>query len=321
MRRELLKFVLFAALVLSLPTMVNGGYLLNVLVFVGINTMLAVGLNLLLGFAGQISLGQAAFYGLGAYLSGILTATHGWNPWMAIVVAAIAVGLLAFVIGFPILKLKGHYLAMATLGFGIILYIVFNEYVDVTGGPSGFPGIPGMSIGTHRFDSDLKSYYLIWVAALLVMLLAVNLSRSRIGRALRAIHDSEVAAQVLGVNAHLLKVQVFTCSAVISCIAGSLYAHTVTFISPSTFGFHFSVELLTMVIIGGLGSIYGSCLGAALLTLLPEFLRTFQDYDIVVYGLLLIVMTMFMPGGLVQGGALLWSALRRLWPGRAGQDA
>ncbi len=231
------------------------------------------------------------------------------------------VGLLAFAIGFPILKLKGHYLAMATLGFGIIVYILFNEFVAVTGGPSGFPGIPVLSVAGHGCDSDLKSYYLIWGMALLVMLLAVNLTRSRIGRALRAIHDSEVAARVLGVNARLLKVQVFTCSAVISCIAGSLYAHTVTFISPSTFGFHFSVELLTMVIIGGLGSIYGSCLGAALLTLLPEFLRTFQDYDIVVYGLLLVLMTMFMPGGLVQGGEALWRAIRKIRPGRVGRDA
>ena len=321
MRRELLKFGLFALIVMAVPAMIKGGYLLNVLVFVGINTMLAVALNLLLGFAGQISLGQAAFYGLGAYISGVLTVTHGWNPWLALAAAAAAVGMLAFVIGFPILKLKGHYLAMATLGFGIIIYIVFNEFVDVTGGPSGFSGVPGMSVGTLYFDSDLKSYYLIWGMALLVMLLAVNLAQSRIGRALRAIHDSEVAAQVLGVNARLLKVQVFTCSAVISSIAGSLYAHTVTFISPSTFGFHFSVELVTMVIIGGLGSIYGSCLGAALLTLLPEFLRTFQDYDIVVYGLLLIVMTMFMPGGLVQGGAVLWRVLRRLRLGGAGQDA
>lgn len=321
MRRELLKFALFTVVVLAVPSLVKGGYLLNVLVFVGINTMLAVALNLLLGFAGQISLGQAAFYGLGAYLSGVLTATHGWNPWAAMGMAALAVGLLAFAIGFPILKLKGHYLAMATLGFGIIVYIVFNEYVDITGGPSGFSGIPGMKLGPLSFDSDFKSYYLIWGMALLVMLLAVNLTQSRIGRALRAIHDSEVAARVLGVNARLLKVQVFTCSAVISCIAGSLYAHTVSFISPSTFGFHFSVELLTMVIIGGLGSIYGSCLGAALITLLPEFLRTFQDYDIVVYGSLLILMTMFMPGGLVQGAETLWRLIRKIGPGRAGQDA
>jgi branched-chain amino acid transport system permease protein len=321
MQREFLKFGFYALLVLLAPLCVNGGYLLNVLVFVGINTLLAVGLNLLLGFAGQISLGHAAFFGLGAYISGVLTTSYSWNPWLAMVVAAIAVGLLAFAIGFPILKLKGHYLAMATLGFGIIVFIVFNEYVDLTGGPSGLPGIPNLMAGDITFDSDLKNYYLIWSVALIVVLLAINLVHSRIGRALRAIHDSEVAARVLGVNARLLKVQIFACSAVISCIAGSLYAHTVTFISPASFGFHFSIELLTMVIIGGLGSIYGSCLGAALLTLLPEMLRTFQDYDIIVYGLLLIGMTMFLPGGLVQGGGLLLNQLKRLLPKKRGKNA
>jgi branched-chain amino acid transport system permease protein len=320
MKREMIKFGLFALLILLLPCFVKG-YLLNVLVFVGIHTLLAIGLNLLLGFAGQISLGQAAFFGLGAYLSGILTATHGWNPWLAMATAAVAVGLLAFAIGFPILKLKGHYLAMATLGFGIIVYIVFNEYVDVTGGPSGLPGIPNLAAFGVTFDDDRKNFYLIWGIALVTILLTTNLVHSRIGRALRAIHDSEVAAQVLGVNARLLKVQIFACSAVISCVAGSLYAHSVTFISPTSFGFHFSVELLTMVIIGGLGSIYGSFLGAALLTLLPELLHTFQDYDIVIYGLLLVTMTMFLPGGLVQGGELLLVQLKRLLPKKGGARA
>jgi branched-chain amino acid transport system permease protein len=133
------------------------------------------------------------------------------------------------------------------------------------------------------------------------MLLSINIDHSRIGRALRAIHDSEVASRVMGVNARFLKVQVFTLSAIISAVAGSLYAHTMTFVSPASFGFNFSVELVTMVIIGGLGSIFGSFLGAALLTLLPEMLRVVQDYDIVVYGFLLIVMTMFMPKGLAGG--------------------
>ena len=127
MKRELLKFLLFAVLILAAPLAFKGGYLMNVLVFVGINTMLAVALNLLLGYAGQISLGHAGFFGIGAYLSGILTATYGWNPWLAMPLAALAVGILAGLIGFPILKLKGHYLAMATLGLGIIIYIVFNE--------------------------------------------------------------------------------------------------------------------------------------------------------------------------------------------------
>ncbi|QEM68460.1 branched-chain amino acid ABC transporter permease [Geobacter sp. FeAm09] len=301
MRRDLLKFLLFAVAILVAPLAFKGGYLMNVLVFAGINTMLAVALNLLLGYAGQISLGHAGFFGLGAYLSGILTATYGWNAWLAMPLAALAVGMLAGLIGFPILKLKGHYLAMATLGLGIIIYIVFNETVDLTGGPSGFSGIPNLAIGSLVFDNDLKNYYLIWAFTLAVVLFCLNLARSRVGRALRAVHDSEVAARVMGVNARILKVQVFALSAVISSLAGSLYAHTMTFVSPASFGFNFSVELLTMVVIGGLGSIYGSFLGAALLTLLPELLRGAQDYDILIYGGLLMVMVMFLPGGLVRG--------------------
>ncbi len=301
MKREIVKFLILALLVLVVPLLLKGGYLMNVLVFVGINTMLAVALNLLLGFAGQISLGHAAFFGIGAYCSGILTATFGLNPWHAMAVAACAGTVLAFVVGFPILKLKGHYLAMATLGLGIIVYIVFNEAVNLTGGPSGLSGIPNLSVGKTVFDSDTKNYYLIWGFTLATILLSLNLAHSRIGRALRAIHDSEVAARVMGVNARLLKVRIFALSAFISAVAGSLYAHTMTFLSPASFGFNFSVELVTMVVIGGLGSIYGSLFGAVLLTLLPEMLRTFQDYDIVVYGLILILMTMFMPGGLVRG--------------------
>ena len=310
MKRELFKFLAFSLFILVLPPVLRGNYLLNVLVFVGINTMLAVALNLLLGYTGQISLGHAAFFGLGAYLSGVMTATYEWNPWLVMPLAAVAVCALAFLIGFPILKLKGHYLAMATLGFGIIVYIVFNETVDLTGGPSGLSGIPSLSIGPYTFDSDFRNYYLVWTFTLISILLSLNLTRSRIGRALRAIHDSEVAARVMGVNVRLLKVQVFALSALLSALAGSLYAHTVTFISPATFGFNFSVEILTMVVIGGLGSIYGSFLGAALLTLLPEFLRMFNDYDIVFYGLLLILMTMFMPGGLVRGIPALLRGLR-----------
>ena len=305
MKHELIKFLVFAAAVLTVPVFFTGGYIVNVLVFVGIYTILAVALNLLLGLAGQISLGQAAFFGLGAYISGVLTATYAANPWVAMVIAGIVVGIIAFVLGFPILKLRGHYLAMATLGMGIIVYIIFNETVDITGGPSGLPGIPNLSICGIIFNTDMKNYYLVWSFAIVTILLSVNLSASRIGRALRAIHDSEVAARILGVNVRLLKVQIFTVSGILSALAGSLYAHTVQFISPASFGFNVSIELLTMVIIGGLGSIYGSFLGATILTLLPELFRTLQDYDIVVYGIVLIVMTMFMPGGLVRGVPLL----------------
>lgn len=307
--------------VVLVPLFFHEGYLLNVLVFVGIHTILALALNLLLGYAGQISLGQAGFFGLGAYISGILTASHGVNPWLAMLAAASLVTLLAFIVGFPILKLKGHYLAMATLGLGIIIYIVFNEAVDHSGGPSGLSGIPNLSINGFVFNSDLRNYYLIWFFALVAIGLSLNLVNSRIGRALRAIHDSEIAARVMGVNARLLKVQIFALSAGLSAIAGSLYAHTMTFIAPASFGFNFSVELVTMVIIGGLASIYGSIFGAALLTVLPEMLRAFQDYDIIVYGLLLVLMTMFMPGGLAKALPALVTGMRKRLGKGEGSDA
>ncbi len=312
MKKELFKFGAFALFIMIMPLAFKGGYLMNVLIFVGINTMLSIALNLLLGYAGQISLGHAGFFGLGAYFSGVLTATYGWNAWVAMPLAAAVVGIMAYLIGFPILKLKGHYLAMATLGLGIIIYIVFNETVDLTGGPSGLSGIPNLAIGGITFDSDVKNYYLVWSFALATTLFSLNLANSRIGRALRAVHDSEVAARVVGVNARLLKVQIFAVSALLSSLAGSLYAHTMTFISPASFGFNFSIELLTMVVIGGLGSIYGSFLGAALLTLLPEFLRAAHDYDIIIYGALLMVMVMFMPGGLVRGIPELYRKLLKM---------
>ena len=218
-KSQILIFLFFAAAVLTTPLFLKGSYFLNVLVFIGINTMLAVALNLLLGYAGQISLGHAAFFGLGAYISGILTTRFPVDPWLAMMLAGICAAGFAFVIGFPILKLKGHYLAMATLGFGIIMYITFNETVGWTGGPSGLSGIPNLHIGSLYFDNDWNNYYLIWIFTLGVMLLSINLSQSRIGRALRAIHDSEVAARVMGVNARVLKVQIFTGSALLSARA------------------------------------------------------------------------------------------------------
>ncbi len=321
MKRELLKYVIFATIVLLAPILFADSYLLNVLVFVGIHTLLAIALNLLLGYAGQISLGHAAFFGLGSYGSAILTTNYSWNPWLAMVVVALVVGGMAFAIAFPVLKLKGHYLAMATLGMGIIVYIVFNEWVDLTGGPSGFSGIPSIKLGSVTFDSDFKNYYLVWTFVLVCVLFSLNLANSRIGRAFRAIHDAETAARVMGVNARILKVQVFALSAIICAIAGSLYAHIMTFVAPPSFGFSISVELLTMVVIGGLGSIYGSFLGALLLTMLPEFLRFMHDYDIVFYGGLLMVMTIFMPGGLVRGIPDLFRKIISLKKGRGGAHA
>ena len=312
MKKELLKFLALVMVIALIPAVLRGNYLMNVLVFVGIHTMLAVALNLLLGYAGQISLGQAGFFGS----RGLPVRYTHHNPWDQSLVGndhsrrCCRHHRLFYRISHTeaqrALPGDGH-----SRSWHHNVYQSSMRPFPIPAVLPGLSGIPNLSISGIVFDNDVKNYYLIWGFTLLPILLSLNLVHSRIGRALRAIHDSEVAARVMGVNARLLKVQIFALSACISAVAGSLYAHTMGFISPASFGFNFSVELVTMVIIGGLASIYGSILGAALLTLLPEMLRAFQDYDILLYGLLLIVMTMFMPGGLVKGIPALFGWVRQ----------
>ncbi|HDL52484.1 MAG TPA: branched-chain amino acid ABC transporter permease [Proteobacteria bacterium] len=284
-----------------MPLLVTNDYYLNLLVIIGINSITVIGLDLLMGYTGQISLGHAAFYGLGAYASGILSVRYGWPALAELAVALIVVASIAFLIGIPTLKLHGHYLAMATLGFGIIVYIAFQEMDFLTGGPSGLVGIKPMSIFGIPFESD-RAYYLLVCGFLLVsLILSINLIRSRVGRALRAIHGSEVAASVLGVNTARFKVGIFVLSAMYAATAGWLYAHYIGFISPSSFGFLFSIKLVTMVVIGSLGSVWGGIFGAALLTSLPEFLAFFENYESAVFGFVLLVVMIFMPRGLLRG--------------------
>jgi branched-chain amino acid transport system permease protein len=294
-------FLLFSAVLAVLPLLLTNDYYLNVLIFIGIHSIIAIGLDLLLGYTGQISLGHAAFFGLGAYITGVLSAKASWSPIAGLVVALVGVGILAYIIGIPTLKLHGHYLAMATLGFGIIVQIFFKELDFLTGGPSGLVGIEDMTIFGYEFDSDLKYYYLICVSLLLTLLLSINVVRSRVGRALRAIHGSEVASSILGVNVARYKVGIFVLSALYAALAGWLYSHYMSFVSPSSFGFMFSVKLVTMVVIGSLGSIWGAIFGAALLTSMPEFLHVFENYETTVFGFILIIVMIFMPKGLLRG--------------------
>lgn len=294
-------FSVFTLALLLLPLAVTNDYYLNVLIFIGIHSIIAIGLDLLMGYTGQISLGHAAFFGLGGYISGVLSAKMGWAALAGLPFSILGVGLIAWIIGVPTLKLHGHYLAMATLGFGIIVFIFFNELVPLTGGPSGLTGIKGVSFMGFTFDSDLKYYFLVVFALLLSLFLSINVVRSRVGRALRAIHGSEVASSVLGVNVPRFKVAIFVLSAVYAALAGWLYAHYITFLSPSSFGFLFSVKLVTMVVIGSLGSIWGGIFGAALLTSLPEFLYIFEKYETTVFGLILVIVMIFMPKGLLRG--------------------
>ncbi|MDI6852356.1 MAG: branched-chain amino acid ABC transporter permease [Deltaproteobacteria bacterium] len=299
--RLLNRWLLFTAAVFLIALLMENEYYLTLLNFIGIHTLLVVGLNLLMGYAGQISLGHAAFFGLGAYTSGILTVTYGLNPWLAMLAGMIISGVAAFLIGIPALKLRGYYLAMATLGFGVIVYIVFTEAQAWTGGPSGLAGIPALHLAGLSFDTPWKLYLLIWMVVILILILSASIVDSRIGRALRALHDSEAAAESLGVNTQRLKLLIFVWSALYASLAGSLFAHTMNFIAPSSFDIMFSIKLVTMVVVGGMASVWGSLLGAGVLTILPEVLVFFHDFEVVIFGGILMVVMIFLPRGLVRG--------------------
>ena len=306
-------FIVFSVVMLTMPMFTTNAYFLSVAAFGATRLLLGTGLNLLMGQAGQISLGHAAFAGIGAYTSAILTTKSGVNPWLAIVLGAVLAAAIAGLIGMPTLRLRGHYLAMATLGFGEIVYILLVQLKGLTNGNDGIVGIPSLSLGPIDLSTPRAFHLFVWIVALAGLQLALNLSDSRIGRALKGLHKDEVAAASLGVNTSYYKVLIFMVSAVYASIAGSLYAHYVMFISPDSWTLTFSVILVAGVVIGGLGSVWGAVWGTALMILVPEFLKNYnQDYTNLVFGLLLIVIMIFLPTGLVGIGPALRRGRRRL---------
>lgn len=304
-KADRLIFIVLICLIAVFPWVAQNiraiSHYVELMIFAGIFSLVCLGLSLLMGYAGQISLAQAAFFGIGAYSSGILTAHFGWNPWLAMPVGALLAAAVAWMVGIPALRLKGHYLAMATLGFGVIVHIIFNEEVDLTGGPSGMVDIPGLSIAGWKISSEMQWYYLVWGAVLLVLLFSFHLLHSRVGRALRAIHEEEVAAEAMGVPTARYKVQIFIFGAVTAAIGGSLYTHYVTFLSPSSFNLMWSIRFVLMVMVGGMQSLWGALLGTVLLTFVGnEWLQVFADFEVVVYGAILLVVALFLPQGLIS---------------------
>lgn len=298
---------IFSLVVCLLPRVLDNSYYLMALNIAALNVIIVIGLNLLMGYAGQISLGHAAFFGLGAYLSAIFTTTCGFPIWPTLLGALVITSGIAYIIGIPTLKLEGHYLVMATLGFNIIVYILMVQMSAVTGGPSGFAGIPRLQIAGRVLDSDRKVYYLLWTVAIAVLALSLNLVRSRTGRAMAALSHNEIAARCMGIDTETCKIKIFIFSAALASLAGSLYAHYITFISPGTFGIFFSLQAVTMVLVGGMGSLWGSVFGAVFLTLLPEVLQGVKEYNVLVYGFILMSVLMFFPEGLfpaVRSGSL-----------------
>ncbi len=325
MRRARFALAAFLVVVGALPWAVSGRISLSVFLFIGLNALIAVGLSLLGGQAGQISLGQAAFYGIGAYISAITTLRYGINPWIGMGLAIAGAALVAYVVGAPMLILRGHFLVLGTLALNVIVDVLIRNLQTLTGGPSGLTGIPPLALGVVALRGDRAYYYLAWGAALAAVWLGRNLIASRVGRALAAIRASEVAAATLGINPAHYKARTFAISAAFAGLAGSLYVHYLSFVSPSPFGFEFSITLLVMSVLGGIAHLPGAVLGAAILTVLREALRTVlprffragasAEYEIIVFGLLLAAVVIFAPGG-------VWPfVLRLLRLGRSGTSA
>jgi ABC-type branched-subunit amino acid transport system ATPase component/ABC-type branched-subunit amino acid transport system permease subunit len=288
----------FLAAVAVVPWLLPNQYLVHVVVLAGLYVILAVGLNLVMGYANQVSLGHAGFYGLGAYVSAVLSVRYGLSPWLGMPIAAVATGALAYVVGIPTLRLTSYYLGMATLGIGVVLQLAFVQLHGITGGSSGLAGILPWDLGPLRFTTSTQHYLLVWVFAGAALWVARNLVNSRVGRVLRALGESEVAAEAMGVDTAAEKRRVFVLSAVYASVAGSLYAHYITVISPEIYSFLFSVVLVLMVAIGGIGLYWGAVVGAVLLTILPEALRKFGDWEVPLYGLALVVVILFLPRGI-----------------------
>ena len=297
-RNRFLGLAVLAAVLVLLPFVMPNAFYYDVAIRMGINAIVVIGLNLLIGCTGQISLGHAGFLGIGAYASSILTTHYNFSPALAMASGAAFSGALSFLLARPILRLKGHYLAMATLGLGIIISIVLVNEVALTGGPDGM-SVPTFTLFGLSVDNEKGWYGVIAVLLLATTWLALNLIDSPAGRALQAIHGSEVASEVVGVDTTAVKVRIFVVSAVFTSIMGSVTAHYLGFVTPGVASFFHSIELVTMVVIGGMASVFGSIVGAALLTLLPQVLATIEGRETVAFGVILVVTMIFMPRGLV----------------------
>lgn len=261
-------------------------YYIQIITFAGINIILAVSLNLIMGITGQFSLGHAGFMSIGGYISAIASINFGVPFLFALAIGGIAAALVGLAVGFPILRLKGDYLGITTLGLGEIIRVVFIN-IDFVGGSRGLTGIPKKT-----------TFTIVYIIAIITVLVVVNLINSTHGRALKSIREDEIAAQSMGVNIVKSKILAFIIAALFAGVAGGLYAHYFMYINPKSFDFLKSIDIVVMVVMGGMGNIFGSIIAAIGLTILPEALRDFQDYRMVVYSLSLILIMLYKPSGL-----------------------
>ncbi len=281
-------------------------YLLHIMVISGIYIILTLSLNLIVGYTGLPALGHAAFSCIGAYTSSLLALNMGVSPWIGLLIGACVAALSGIVVGYPAVRLKGDYLALATFGLGVIVYSIAKNWVSLTRGPMGLPGIPQFSVFGLQLSEIWVYLILVGVFVAFTIFVINRIVNSPFGRVLRSIREDEIASQALGKNTNKYKLIVFIIGAFFAGIAGSLYAHYITFIDPSSFTVMESITILLMVIFGGMGSISGSIVGAVVLVVFPELLRFLGMPSSIaapmrqmIYGLLLIVLMLKRPQGIM----------------------
>jgi branched-chain amino acid transport system permease protein len=304
---------LFAAVAIALlPLLVTGSYWRTNLIVCAINVMLAIGLDFVLGYAGQLNLGQSAFYGIGAYASTLLVMRLGVPFWLAFVAAVALAGVAGAALSVFATRLRGHYLAIASLGFAVITYQILMNWISLTQGPLGIYAVPGPpALGPIDFHDQRNLFYLVAGFAFLSYLVLDQLIRSPIGATLTAIREDEVSAASLGIDCAAWKVFAFGVGSAVGGAAGCFYAGFVGTLVPDAFFITESFTILAMVVVGGMGTLIGPVAGAILLTILPELLRDVGDLRLVVYGLALTLVVLFMPGGIAQAVRLVTARLRR----------
>jgi branched-chain amino acid transport system permease protein len=286
-------------------------YYLRLLNIAAISAVAVIGLNFAFGYAGLISLGHAAFVGMGAYGLAILTTTLGWSPWIAAPAAIVATAIIAALIGYPLLRLRGHYLALATLGLNVSFYIVTSNWIALTGGTNGIARIPTLLIGSFAVSSEHQFLWLALVILALVAAVSAILHASRHGRKMMAVRDDEIASEMIGIDTTRVKITAFVLSAICAAIAGCLFALHIRFVAPEDFTYAHSITYLAMLIVGGEGTIIGAILGAVLLTFLPEWLRFLGTAYLLFFGLLMLCILVFLPTGLVGLGKRLRRGRRK----------
>lgn len=303
-RNKWIQLGLLAVLIAVLPAFFPSGYYYRVGALIFVNALAVIGLVVLIGYAGQISLGHAGFAGIGAYACALTPEHLGLHPGLAVMLGAMLSAVMAALIGKPILRLKGYYLAVATLGFGILVSMVLTNERALTGGPDGM-AVADLGLRSLLRDMGWKLsggefwYMFSGIILLIGAWIALNLFDSPTGRAMRALHGSEVAAATVGVDVAKLKLRAFVISAVYASVAGSLLALQNQYVTPDVAGFLHSVEMVTMAVLGGVGSVLGASLGAVILTLLPQVLTVFAEYEQLVLGAVMIVVMIFLPQGLL----------------------